>query len=155
MSSLQSASTSFAGDQLQAARFQLALRIATGATVDSPLPSTPPPPPPLMLCAALTRELQLPAGAHGGAEVVRESVFAAWVLDAAEGVIILLPRAIHAADFEDPQVQSLQSILGNRIDTTLARDVFEAFSNAARGAVDVNINQTTLRSINNNLLGGG
>ncbi len=77
------------------------------------------------------------------------------VLDAAEGVIILLPRAIHAADFEDPQVQSLQSILGNRIDTTLARDVFEAFSNAARGAVDVNINQTTLRSINNNLLGGG
>ncbi|MDP4063514.1 hypothetical protein IMCC1933_11360 [Rhodobacteraceae bacterium IMCC1933] len=77
------------------------------------------------------------------------------VLDAAEGVIILVPRAIHAADFEDPQVQSLQSILGNRIDTTLARDVFEAFSNAARGAVDVNINQTTLRSINNNLLGGG
>ena len=77
------------------------------------------------------------------------------VLDAAEGVIILLPRAIHAADFEDPRVQSLQSILGNRIDTTLARDVFEAFSNAARGAVDVNINQTTLRSINNNLLGGG
>jgi peptidyl-prolyl cis-trans isomerase D len=77
------------------------------------------------------------------------------VLDAAEGVIILVPRAIHAADFEDPQVQSLQSILGNRIDTTLARDVFEAFSNAARGAVDVDINQTTLRSINNSLLGGG
>jgi len=77
------------------------------------------------------------------------------VLDAAEGVIILMPRAIHAADFEDPQVQSLQSILGNRIDTTLARDVFEAFSNAARGAVDVDINQTTLRSINNSLLGGG
>jgi len=77
------------------------------------------------------------------------------VLDAGDGVIIVIPRAIHVADFEDPQVQSLQKILGNRIDTTLARDVFEAFSNAARGAVDVEINPTTLRSINNSLLGGG
>ena len=38
---------------------------------------------------------------------------------------------------------------------TLARDVFEAFSNAARGAVDVEINPTALRSVNNSLLGGG
>jgi len=77
------------------------------------------------------------------------------VLDAGEGAIILIPRAVHAADFEDPQVQSLQKILANRIDTTLARDVFEAFSDAARGAVDVEINPTTLRSVNNSLLGGG
>jgi hypothetical protein len=52
-------------------------------------------------------------------------------------------------------MQSLQKILGNRIDSTLARDVFEAFSNAARGAVDVEINPTALRSVNNSLLGGG
>ena len=77
------------------------------------------------------------------------------VLDAGDGVIIVIPRAIHVADFEDPQVQSLQKILGNRIDSTLARDVFEAFSNAARGAVDVEINPTALRSVNNSLLGGG
>ena len=77
------------------------------------------------------------------------------VLDADDGVIIVIPRAIHVADFEDPQVQSLQKILGNRIDSTLARDVFEAFSNAARGAVDVEINPTALRSVNNSLLGGG
>jgi len=77
------------------------------------------------------------------------------VLDAGEGAIILIPRAVHAADFEDPQVQSLQKILANRIDTTLARDVFEAFSDAARDAVDVEINPTTLRSVNNSLLGGG
>jgi peptidyl-prolyl cis-trans isomerase D len=77
------------------------------------------------------------------------------VLDAGDGVIIVIPRAIHVADFEDPQVQSLQKILGNRIDSTLARDVFEAFSNAARGAVDVEINPTALRSVNNSLLDGG
>ena len=77
------------------------------------------------------------------------------VLDAGESAIILIPRAVHAAYFEDPQVQSLQKILANRIDTTLARDVFEAFSDAARGAVDVEINPTTLRSVNNSLLGGG
>ena len=77
------------------------------------------------------------------------------VLAAGDGVIIVIPRAIHVADFEDPQVQSLQKILGNRIDSTLARDVFETFSNAARGAVDVEINPTALRSVNNSLLGGG
>ena len=77
------------------------------------------------------------------------------VLDAAEGVIILAPRAIRAADFEDAQVKSLIGILGNRIDTTLASDVLEAFSNAARTAVDVEINPTTLRSVNSSLLGGG
>ena len=77
------------------------------------------------------------------------------VLDAAEGVIILAPRAIRAADFEDAQVKSLIGILGNRIDTTLASDVLDAFSNAARSAVDVEINPTTLRSVNSSLLGGG
>ena len=77
------------------------------------------------------------------------------VLDAAEGVIILAPRAIRAADFEDAQVKSLIGILGNRIYTTLASDVLDAFSNAARSAVDVEINPTTLRSVNSSLLGGG
>jgi hypothetical protein len=52
-------------------------------------------------------------------------------------------------------VKSLIGILGNRIDTTLASDVLEAFSNAARSAVDVEINPTTLRSVNSSLLGGG
>jgi hypothetical protein len=43
----------------------------------------------------------------------------------------------------------------NRINSAMAQDIFEAFSNAAREAVDVDINQTTLRSVNSSLLAGG
>jgi hypothetical protein len=70
-------------------------------------------------------------------------------------VIVLIPRVEHAADLNNSQVKSLQNILGDRINAALAKDIFEAFGNAAREAVDVNINQTTLRSVNSNLLGGG
>ena len=79
----------------------------------------------------------------------------ATVLKDSDGVIVLIPRVEHAADLNNSQVKSLQNILGDRINAALAKDVFEAFGNAAREAVDVNINQTTLRSVNSNLLGGG
>jgi hypothetical protein len=79
----------------------------------------------------------------------------ATIVEGSSDVIILVPRAEHAADLDNHQVKSIQKILGNRINTALAQDVFEAFSKASREAVDVNINQTTLRSVNSNLLGGG
>ena len=79
----------------------------------------------------------------------------ATVLEDSDGVIVLIPRVEHAADLNNSQVKSLQNILGDRINAALAKDIFEAFGNAAREAVDVNINQTTLRSVNSNLLGGG
>ena len=78
----------------------------------------------------------------------------ATVLEDSDGVIVLIPRVEHAADLNNSQVKSLQNILGDRINAALAKDIFEAFGNAAREAVDVNINQTTLRSVNSNLLGG-
>ena len=79
----------------------------------------------------------------------------ATVLEDSDGVIVLIPRVEHAADLNNSQVKSLQNILGDRINAALAKDIFEAFGNGAREAVDVNINQTTLRSVNSNLLGGG
>lgn len=79
----------------------------------------------------------------------------ATVLEDLDGVIVLIPRVEHAADLNNSQVKSLQNILGDRINAALAKDIFEAFGNAAREAVDVDINQTTLRSVNSNLLGGG
>ena len=79
----------------------------------------------------------------------------ATILESSSDIIILIPRAEHAADLDNDQVKSIQKILGNRINTALAQDVFEAFSKASREAVDVNINQTTLRAVNNSLLGGG
>lgn len=79
----------------------------------------------------------------------------ATVLEDSDGVIVLIPRVEHAADLNNSQVKSLQNILGDRINAALAKDIFEAFGNAAREAVDVDINQTTLRSVNSNLLGGG
>ena len=78
----------------------------------------------------------------------------ATVLEDSDGVIVLIPRVEHAADLNNSQVKSLQNILGDRINAALAKDIFEAFGNAAREAVDVDINQTTLRSVNSNLLGG-
>ena len=77
------------------------------------------------------------------------------ILDDSSGVIIVIPRAEHAADLDNEQVKSIQKILGNRINAALGQDVFEAFSKASREAVDVNINQTTLRAVNNSQLGGG
>jgi peptidyl-prolyl cis-trans isomerase D len=79
----------------------------------------------------------------------------ATIVEGSSDVIILIPRAEHAADLDNDQVKSIQKILGNRINTALAQDVFEAFSKASRKAVDVNINQTTLRAVNSSLLGGG
>ena len=79
----------------------------------------------------------------------------ATVLEDADGVIVLISRAEHAADLDNSQVKALQNILGDRINAALSQDIFESFSNAAREAVDVNINQATLRSVNSSLLGGG
>jgi peptidyl-prolyl cis-trans isomerase D len=79
----------------------------------------------------------------------------ATVLEDAFGVVLLIPREEHAADLENEQVKSIQNIMQNRINSAMAQDIFEAFSNAAREAVDVDINQTTLRSVNSSLLAGG
>ena len=79
----------------------------------------------------------------------------ATVLEYPFGVIILIPRDEHAVDLENEQVKSIQNIMQNRINSAMAEDIFEAFSNAAREAVDVEINQTTLRSVNSSLLAGG
>ena len=79
----------------------------------------------------------------------------ATVLEDAFGVVLLIPREEHPADLENEQVKSIQNIMQNRINSAMAQDIFEAFSNAAREAVDVDINQTTLRSVNSSLLAGG
>ena len=79
----------------------------------------------------------------------------ATVLEDANEVIVLIARAEHTADLNNSQVKALQNILGDRINAALSQDIFESFSNAAREAVDVNINQATLRSVNSSLLGGG
>ena len=53
------------------------------------------------------------------------------------------------------EVKSLQEILGGRIDAALSQEVFQAFSNAVRNSVDVDIDRATVRAVNSNLLGGG
>ena len=144
---------SWKAQQIQQQLRSLAERIAPQVSLDAPLTS-------FGLTENLQDDMNRNDRVDGTPSALVMTAFEtelgkAALLDAAKGVIILLPRAIHAANFEDPQVQSLQSILGNRIDSTLERDVFEAFSNAVRESVDVELNQTTLRSVNNNLLGGG
>ena len=144
---------SWKAQQIQQQLRALAERIAPQVSLDAPLTS-------FGLTENLQDDMNRNDSVDGTPSALVMTAFEtelgkAALLDAAKGVIILLPRAIHAANFEDPQVQSLQSILGNRIDTTLEQDVFEAFSNAVRESMDVELNQTTLRSVNNNLLGGG
>jgi peptidyl-prolyl cis-trans isomerase D len=144
---------SWTAQQIQQQLLAMAERIAPQVSLDAPLAS-------FGLTENLQDDMNRSDSADGTPPALVMTAFEtelgrAAVLDAGDGVIIVIPRAIHVADFEDPQVQSLQKILGNRIDSTLARDVFEAFSNAARGAVDVEINPTALRSVNNSLLGGG
>ena len=77
------------------------------------------------------------------------------LLDDADGLIVLIPRAEYPANFMSNEVKSLQEILGGRIDAALSLEVFQAFSNAARNSVDVDIDQATVRAVNSNLLGGG
>ena len=144
---------SWTAQQVQQQLLAMAERIAPQVSLDAPLAS-------FGLTENLQDDMNRSDSVDGTPPALVMTAFEtepgrAAVLDADDGVIIVIPRAIHVADFEDPQVQSLQKILGNRIDSTLARDVFEAFSNAARGAVDVEINPTALRSVNNSLLGGG
>jgi peptidyl-prolyl cis-trans isomerase D len=144
---------SWTAQQIQQQLLAMAERIAPQVSLDAPLAS-------FGLTENLQDDMNRSDSVDGTPPALVMKAFEtelgrAAVLDAGDGVIIVIPRAIHVADFEDPQVQSLQKILGNRIDSTLARDVFEAFSNAARGAVDVEINPTALRSVNNSLLGGG
>ena len=144
---------SWTAQQIQQQLLAMAERIATQISLDAPLAS-------FGLTENLQDDMNRSDSVDGTPPALVMTAFEtelgrAAVLDAGDGVIIVIPRAIHVADFEDPQVQSLQKILGNRIDSTLARNVFEAFSNAARGAVDVEINPTALRSVNNSLLSGG
>jgi peptidyl-prolyl cis-trans isomerase D len=144
---------SWTAQQVQQQLLAMAERIAPQVSLDAPLAS-------FGLTENLQDDMNRSDSVVGTPPALVMTAFEtelgrAAVLDADDGVIIVIPRAIHVADFEDPQMQSLQKILGNRIDSTLARDVFEAFSNAARGAVDVEINPTALRSVNNSLLGGG
>lgn len=144
---------SWTAQQVQQQLLAMAERIAPQVSLDAPLAS-------FGLTENLQDDMNRSDSVDGTPPALVMTAFEtelgrAAVLDADDGVIIVIPRAIHVADFEDPQVQSLQKILGNRIDSTLARDVFDAFSNAARGAVDVEINPTALRSVNNSLLGGG
>ena len=77
------------------------------------------------------------------------------VLENESSVILLIPQKEYAANLEDEQVKSIQNIMQNRINSAMEQDIFEAFSNAAREAVNVDINQTTLQSVNNSLLVGG
>ena len=79
----------------------------------------------------------------------------ATLLDDSDGLIVLIPRAEYPANFMSNEVKSLQEILGSRIDAALSQEVFQAFSNAVRKSVDVEIDQATVRAINSNLLGGG
>lgn len=144
---------SWTAQQIQQQLLAMAERIAPQVSLDAPLAS-------FGLTENLQDDMNRSDSVDGTPPALVMKAFEtelgrAAVLAAGDGVIIVIPRAIHVADFEDPQVQSLQKILGNRIDSTLARDVFETFSNAARGAVDVEINPTALRSVNNSLLGGG
>ena len=144
---------SWTAQQIQQQLLAMAERIAPQVSLDAPLAS-------FGLTENLQDDINRNDSVDGTPPALVMTAFEtelgrAAVLDAGDGVIIVIPRAIHVADFEDPQVQSLQKILGNRIDSTLARNVFEAFSNAARGAVDVEINPTALRSVNNSLLSGG
>ena len=144
---------SWTAQQIQQQLLAMAERIAPQVSLDAPLAS-------FGLTENLQDDMNRSDSVDGTPPALVMTAFEtelgrAAVLDAGDGVIIVIPRAIHVADFEDPQVQSLQKILGNRIDSTLARNVFEAFSNAARGAVDVEINPTALRSVNNSLLSGG
>ena len=144
---------SWTAQQIQQQLLAMAERIATQVSLDAPLAS-------FGLTENLQDDMNRSDSVDGTPPALVMTAFEtelgrAAVLDAGDGVIIVIPRAIHVADFEDPQVQSLQKILGNRIDSTLARNVFEAFSKAARGAVDVEINPTALRSVNNSLLSGG
>jgi peptidyl-prolyl cis-trans isomerase D len=79
----------------------------------------------------------------------------ATLLDDADGLIVLIPRAEYPANFMSNEVKSLQEILGGRIDAALSQEVFQAFSNAVRNSIDVDIDQATVRAVNSNLLGGG
>ena len=79
----------------------------------------------------------------------------ATVLENGSSVILLIPRKEYAADLGNEQVKSIQSIMQSRINSAMEQDIFEAFSNAVREAVNVDINQTTLRSVNNSILAGG
>ena len=79
----------------------------------------------------------------------------ATLLDDPDGLIVLIPRAEYPANFMSNEVKSLQEILGGRIDAALSQEVFQAFSNAVRNSVDVDIDRATVRAVNSNLLGGG
>ena len=79
----------------------------------------------------------------------------ATLLDDADGLIVLIPQAEYPANFMSNEVKSLQEILGGRIDAALSQEVFQAFSNAVRNSVDVDIDQAIVRAVNSNLLGGG
>ena len=69
------------------------------------------------------------------------------------GALIIIPTVENAGDFESDQVKALKEIVGNRIKAAISQDIFEAFSNAARDGIDININQVTVQSITTNILG--
>ena len=75
------------------------------------------------------------------------------IIEDALGALIIIPTAENGGDFESDQVKALKEIVANRIKAAISQDIFEAFSNAARDNVDININQATVRSITTNILG--
>ena len=75
------------------------------------------------------------------------------IIEDALSALIIIPTAENGGDFESDQVKALKEIVANRIKAAISQDIFEAFSNAARDNVDININQATVRSITTNILG--
>jgi peptidyl-prolyl cis-trans isomerase D len=75
------------------------------------------------------------------------------IIEDALGALIIIPTAENGGDFESDEVKALKEIVTKRIKAAISQDIFEAFSNAARDNVDININQATVRSITTNILG--
>ena len=141
----------FAAQTLQAAIIDRASEIAAGVSTQTPLKSfglvemtelgvtrgdTIDGAPPMMVAKAFETEL--------GTAAIIEDVL---------GALIIIPTVENAGDFESDQVKALKEIVGNRIKAAISQDIFEAFSNAARDGIDININQVTVQSITTNILG--
>lgn len=76
------------------------------------------------------------------------------VIESGNGVIILRTNATHDADPNDEQTAFLQTLINRRLTNAVAQDIFTAFTNGARDAVDVSIDENTVRAVLANQGGG-
>ncbi|MDG2299722.1 MAG: SurA N-terminal domain-containing protein [Planktomarina sp.] len=93
--------------------------------------------PPALVSAAFSTEI-------GKGKVVEDS----------NGFIVLTPLAEYPADLKSDEVKSLQEIFAMRLNSALSQEIFQAFSNAVRNRVEVDINQATVNAVNSNILSG-